>query len=718
MATLDPRDSQRRGRSVSPGGRERSRSRGAYDERDTSRGRYRDASPNPSIGYSREDDEKETVELEKDEHNYTEHDRELERREIDMVYGEEYAARTPTKVNVYGRPQTPPSATLSRFSERSSTLYDDHQREQEWAREREARERSYNEEKKRERSSSFNVSAGLGKHHASISGGLTLKHDSHLYSADLPSPGLPGARYGTPASPAAGGGYVSSGYGRGDSSPSGPKYAEPSQWKYAKTDEKITYNTTTSRKEDVYMASERRTASPPRHRDSSPARHHSRHGSTSHTRTSSTYLSAEKVITVGPGSPRRDASPARLGDRLNTLTINTGAHHGSSLSVANAPGSPLLEAYRGTYQSASPMPSPIINVLHSPMTETFSPLSPTSDDERPFRRTARFHDSADEAAKLRDALKGDRTPDVHPLLTILPGLTHDQILDLRVEYKKIVKTGHERKGVNIAKHIKLRLKDEDPSLMKACYATALGRWESEAYWANFWYQGEKSRRELLIESLMGRTNKEIRAIKEGFSDKKYKDSLEKCMRTELKEDKFKKAVLLVLEERRMEESRRLDEELVREDIRSLEKAVSSERGGESRMIEIVCLRSDGHLREVLRGYERTYGGRNFTREMLRKSGNLVVCFFFLFSCCRLHAPASVIFPLYLRVFDRVFTSFLLFPPSPSPQPSPTTPLTPPSGRTPSPHPQRRNQQAGPRRHPGAPRAHPIQTGPSPHRAAD
>ncbi|KAM3089566.1 hypothetical protein ACMFMG_001150 [Clarireedia jacksonii] len=659
MATLDPRDSQRRGRSKSPG-RERSISRSGYDERATSRGRYRDASPNPSVGYTPED-EKETVVVEKDEHSYTEHDREMERRGIDLAFGEDYAARTPTKVNVYGRPQTPPSATNSRFSERSSTFYDEQQREQEWAREREARERSYNEERKRERSSSFNVSAGLGKH--SVSGGLTIKHDSHSHLSNPSSPGPLSARYATPASPVSGGGYMSPEYGRGELS---PKYAETSQWKYAKTDEKITYNKTT-RREDVYLGSEKRTASPPRHRDSSPARHHSRHASASmsHTRTSSTYLSADKVVTVGPGSPRRDASPARLGDRLNTLTINTGAHHGSSLSVANAPGSPLLEAYRGTYQSVSPMPSPIINVLHSPMTETFSPLSP-SDDERPFRRTARFHDSVDEAATLRDALKGDHPPDVHPLITILPGLTHDQILDLRTEYKKIVKTGHERKGVNIAKHIKLRLKDEDPSLMKACYTTALGRWESEAYWANFWYQGEKSRRELLIESLMGRTNKEIRAIKEGFSDKKYKDSLEKCMRTELKEDKFKKAVLLVLEERRMEESRKLDEELIREDIRSLEKAVSSERGGESRMIEIVCLRSDGHLREVLRGYEQMYGGRNFTREMLKKSGNLVVCFFspvvtfHLSICCSLSAPISE-----YTSMPWVFFSFVLFSTLPS-----------------------------------------------------
>jgi hypothetical protein len=69
------------------------------------------------------------------------------------------------------------------------------------------------------------------------------------------------------------------------------------------------------------------------------------------------------------------------------------------------------------------------------------------------------------------------------------------------------------------------------NLGKACYATALGRWESEAYWANSWYQGGASRRELLIESLMGRSNSDIREIKNCFKDKKYNDDLEKCIRT-------------------------------------------------------------------------------------------------------------------------------------------------------------------------------------------
>jgi hypothetical protein len=165
--------------------------------------------------------------------------------------------------------------------------------------------------------------------------------------------------------------------------------------------------------------------------------------------------------------------------------------------------------------------------------------------------------------------------------------------------------------------------------MKACYSVALGKWESEAYWANFWYQGDKTRRELLIESLMGRTNDEIREIKDSFTDKKYDNSLTKCMRTELKEDKFKKAVMTVLEERRMEEydstGRRLplDYELIDRDVADLRKVIKSDKGGESLMISIIVSRSDSHLRAVLKEYEKHYRS-NFARDSLKRSGNLVV----------------------------------------------------------------------------------------------
>jgi hypothetical protein len=288
-------------------------------------------------------------------------------------------------------------------------------------------------------------------------------------------------------------------------------------------------------------------------------------------------------------------------------------------------------------------------------------------------RRARFHDPEDIASQIARALKGDGPPDTRPLIEILPPLTHDQVMELRSEYKRLVKTGSARKGVNVAKHIRARLKDEDPSLMKACYSVALGQWEAEAYWANFWYQGDKTRRELLIESLMGRSNDEIRRIKDAFTDKKYDNSLTKCMKMELKEDKFKKAVLMVLDERRMEDrdpagrSLPLDYKLVDQDAYDLYKAVKAEKGGESLMISIVVQRSESHLRAVLKEYERHYRS-NFARDALKKSGNLVV------------SRAST------RVQKRVNVSNFFI-----------------EGRTPRAYPQRRHQPPRPRRTSPSPR---------------
>ena len=328
------------------------------------------------------------------------------------------------------------------------------------------------------------------------------------------------------------------------------------------------------------------------------------------------------------GSSRRDKSPQPPTGGMSMLSV--GGAHPANMSLAQAPPSPLLESYYGTYQQSSPMPSPLMLPQTGDLSRVVDVAPLESDDDRRINRRARFHDPEEIARRIADALKGDhRAPNTEPLLQILPGLSHDEVMELRTQYKAIVKAGSSRKGVNVAKHIRSRLRDEDPNLMKACYAVALGQWESEAYWANFWYQGDKTRRELLLEALMGRTNEEIRLIKDGFQDKKYGDSLSRCMKTELKEDKFKKAVMMVLSEERMEEEDGygrplpLDRRLVDQDVDDLRRAVKSEKGGESLMLSIVVLRSDSHLREVLREYSAQLKS-NFARDALKKSTNLVV----------------------------------------------------------------------------------------------
>jgi hypothetical protein len=122
---------------------------------------------------------------------------------------------------------------------------------------------------------------------------------------------------------------------------------------------------------------------------------------------------------------------------------------------------------------------------------------------------------------------------------------------------------------------------------------------------------------------MGRTNAEINEIKKCFRDKRYGDSLEKCMKAELKADKFRIAILLALEAERQPEGAHLSLELVQRDVKDLHRALVSREGGETAMIQIIVVRSDSHLREVLFVYEQTYG-HNFAREMISKSRNLVV----------------------------------------------------------------------------------------------
>ncbi|KAL5041264.1 hypothetical protein BDW71DRAFT_212290 [Aspergillus fruticulosus] len=231
-------------------------------------------------------------------------------------------------------------------------------------------------------------------------------------------------------------------------------------------------------------------------------------------------------------------------------------------------------------------------------------------------RSATYGAMAD-ALALRDALSSQRI-NTKTLIRILPHLTNTEILDLREEYKNHVKI--HGKGVNLAKHIRLKLGNS--ALGKVCYATALGRWESEAFWANCYYQSGSSSHELLIETLFGRGNGEMREIKASFKDSRYADSLEKCIKAELRDDKFRTAVLLALEESRQSERDSVDPELVHRDVQDLRSALVSRNGGETAMIHIIVRRSDSHLREVLRAYKKNFQ-QDFAREMLQKLQNLI-----------------------------------------------------------------------------------------------
>mgnify|MGYP004502129195 CR=1 FL=1 len=380
-------------------------------------------------------------------------------------------------------------------------------------------------------------------------------------------------------------------------------------------------------------------------------------------------------LSVGGGS-RPDGLTQRMdrlsvsGNRPDLQNIVPGGMPGGFPGSSLPPPSPLLEAYQGVYQSISPMPQAMMldddidhlqpldslspresrqslqgrHRAHSRSGRSPSPLPPSKRDKlaleaynssardpydpysdrdrrdngrRKEERRARVYDAEPDALAIVDALSA-RTPDLDALVDILPTLSHDQMLELRTEYKRHCKV--QGRGINVAKHIKLKTSG---NFGKVAYVTALGRFEGEGYWANYWYQSNSARRELLIEALMGRQNHEIRAICDSFKDKRYSDSLVKCMDKELKADKFRKAVLMALEGERQEESDVWSVEYRNRDVDMLYKALKSREGGESAILGIVVMRSDAHLRECLRTYERKYQG-SFARDCLRKSNNLVV----------------------------------------------------------------------------------------------
>ncbi|ERF74993.1 hypothetical protein EPUS_08038 [Endocarpon pusillum Z07020] len=442
------------------------------------------------------------------------------------------------------------------------------------------------------------------------------------------------------------------------SPPIAGNYIQPPQYQYAEIDPHIKYK---PKSEKTYVQNPQQNYGAPQYSQSPHPQY----------------------VEVKPGTGRgerqekkyrQEDAPSKkeLASRLGRLAISGGAGLGAGLVAGNVPhgggddsrppASPLLEAYHGTYQSISPMPSPLMLGKTKPTDSDSSDLSDLdisttktksskksskskdkeqdiviSHKHRPSNasttttggleiitatpRTPKrvsFYDPVPDALKIASALSGTHhAPNTRPLISILPHLSTEDMLALRAEYKNHAKASG--KGINMAKHIKMRVPG---NLGKATYATALGRWESEAYWANSWYQSGGSRRELLIESLMGRSNSDMREIKNCFRDKRYADDLEKCMRAELKADKFRLAILLALEENRMADSAALDPELIAHDVRDLYRALTSRDGGETAMIQIIVLRSDAHLREVLRAFEKTFH-LNFAREMISKSRNLV-----------------------------------------------------------------------------------------------
>jgi hypothetical protein len=369
---------------------------------------------------------------------------------------------------------------------------------------------------------------------------------------------------------------------------------------------------------------------------------------------------SNRLSVSGMGQDFRAPSPGGdIRKNLDLLSVGGDRPNTRRMSGAMPPPSPLLEPYRGTWQSMGGMPSPMMHPIDAEYEDysydEFEPLepkrsnqsfqrvpsserdvkvvrldskkesgrrrssSPKKKKDKPKKTVSMYEAEQDAKDIARQLVRSE--PDVGILTDILPTLSHDEIIELQMAYKRVVKQNGQ--GVKLSNHIKTKV----PRGMfnTLAYVTALGRWESEGYWANYWYQGDTSKRELLIESLMGRTNSEIKLIKEGFKDKRYSNSLEKCMDKELRKDKFRTAVLMALDERRQEENDVWPKEYVQRDVDTWTKSLRSKEGGETAMLEVCICRSDRHIRECLRLFERQVG-INFAKEVLKRSSNLVVSF--------------------------------------------------------------------------------------------
>ncbi|RPB26566.1 Annexin [Terfezia boudieri ATCC MYA-4762] len=329
--------------------------------------------------------------------------------------------------------------------------------------------------------------------------------------------------------------------------------------------------------------------------------------------------------------------------------------HTSSLSIPGMAGlslggvSPALQPYQGTYQNISPLPSPSASpISYSPSssshdlgTQEFSlgaplvtPLpivKPTSKDDRDAD-----YDPTPHAKELLACLNHNISRiEPGPIIKILPRLSPAQLVALRAEYKRLF---HQ---VNIAKHIKMQC--GTGAFGKIAWATALGPYESEGWFANSWYQKAISRNELLIEALVGKTVQEIRKIKKGFKDDKYGNSLERAVKNELAAHKFRGVILMTLDT----ESGIRDEEpehqgylgsvwghavpdpgsvkmdKVQEDVKTLYEVLDGRPGtGETVLMQIILCRSQVHLREVIRWYRQMHK-KDLSRVVIKHSPNLV-----------------------------------------------------------------------------------------------
>jgi hypothetical protein len=313
-----------------------------------------------------------------------------------------------------------------------------------------------------------------------------------------------------------------------------------------------------------------------------------------------------------------------------------GESNNPSYNPAVAPGQG-----QQSYNAPTIPPPPPSSVSSHPAAVTpYHPPARSDSDSEPEtekkpKKPVAVYNPLPDAQRLLQELKHTFTrPQTEPLIDILPTLTIPQLSALKREYKKIYNS------VNLAKHIKSVFTTSTP-FGKLAFAVALGPYESEAWFANSWYQKKETRNELLIESLMGKSNIETAAIKAAFRDAKYGGSLEKAVAEELMADKFRLAVMTQLSCTKMEKEERVYLDDVARDVEKLNSILERSSGGETEMIGIIVQRNDLALMEISLQYKKKFG-RDLAKDIRKHSKNLAVSSLFPLSASS--------FPLFSFLF--------------------------------------------------------------------
>ena len=228
-------------------------------------------------------------------------------------------------------------------------------------------------------------------------------------------------------------------------------------------------------------------------------------------------------------------------------------------------------------------------------------------------------DPGEDAELLIEGLN-EGTPGRACLIDLLPRLSHENVMALRREYGRLLQ------AKNSFSELPLQIERQvDGTLGKICYATSLGRWESEAYWIRVWYQSKEKQtfadlRWLLIDTLVGRTSAEVFAIKKAFRDDRYSDDLVSCMNKELEGHELQSLIMASIRPRPdiSVTSKESYETILSNLYLALKNAADDRMECERVCVENLVEQTPGVLMDLMRDFQRNYG------KMLPDSIKLIV----------------------------------------------------------------------------------------------